>query len=65
MNNNLPVGGKIILLVGDFLQIPIFRHASRTAAIENTAIRLTLWSHVEIHKWTQNMRANDYPIFTT
>lgn len=65
MNNNLPYGGKIILFGGDFRQVlPVVRHANRTAIVENTVKRSPLWSHVKIHKLTQNMRANDDPVFT-
>ena len=64
MSNNILYGGKIMLFGGDFRQVlPVVRHASRTAIVENTVKRSPLCSHVINHKLTQNMRTND-PVFT-
>ncbi|XP_062514143.1 ATP-dependent DNA helicase pif1-like [Corticium candelabrum] len=57
INEDIPFGGKIFLLGGDFRQVlPVMLHASRTLIVENCLKRLSLWPLFTIIKLTQNMR---------
>ena len=57
-DKDIPFGGKILLLGGDFRQVlPVIKHGSRTTIIESCLKRSTLWHHFKIIKLTQNMRA--------
>ena len=56
---DIPFGGKIFILGGDFRQtLPVVRRASDTVIIENSIISSHLWSIVERFCLTRNMRAN-------
>lgn len=62
---NEPFGGKCVILVGDFLQLPpvkappIFsRFAERDPTMENFAKDL-IWEDFRMHKLTQVMRQKD------
>ncbi|XP_067215659.1 ATP-dependent DNA helicase pif1-like [Linepithema humile] len=57
MNNNLPFGGKIVLLGGDFRQLlPIKVHGTRNEIV-NLSIKFSaIWKHFVNYSLTQNMR---------
>ena len=56
---DIPFGGNIFILSGDFRQtLPVVRRASDTVIIENSIISSHLWSIVERFPLTRNMRAN-------
>ena len=55
---NIPFGGKIFVLGGDFRQVlPVMPHGSRTTTVENCLKRSPIWQHFKIIKLTENMRA--------
>ncbi|XP_044585994.1 uncharacterized protein LOC123266031 [Cotesia glomerata] len=58
MNNNIPFGGKLMILGGDFRQLlPVQPNATRSEII-NLSIKFSfLWKHFRIFSLTQNMRA--------
>ena len=56
-NSNLPFGGKIFILGGDFRQVlPVLPRRHRTAVIENCLKSSLLWSEFKIYKLFKNMR---------
>ena len=56
---NIPFGGKIFVLGGDFCQVlPVIPHGSHTSIVENCLKRSPFWHHFKIVKITQNMWAN-------
>ena len=58
MGNDVPFGGKIIVLGGDFRQVlPVVPHASRAATIANSIKFSPLWPIFKTLKLSQNMRA--------
>ncbi|XP_063994425.1 uncharacterized protein LOC135171800 [Diachasmimorpha longicaudata] len=56
-NVNLPFGGKIMILGGDFRQLlPVKTHATRSEMV-NLSIKFSvLWKHFSIFALTENMR---------
>ena len=55
---DIPFGGKIFLLGGDFRQVlPVMPRGSRTTIVENCIKRSPLWPLLTIMRLTQNMRA--------
>ena len=57
---DVPFGGKIFILGGDFRQtLPVIRRGSDTAVVEKSLISSPLWSVVRPFHLTTNMRAND------
>ena len=57
--NDVPFGGKVVILGGDFRQtLPIVRRGSDTAIGKNCIISSPLWSIVKRFQLTSNMRAN-------
>ena len=59
-SNNVPFGGKILVLGGDFRQtLPVIPRGSDTAIVEKSLISSPLWSIVRRHRLTTNMRANE------
>ena len=57
MNNELPFGGKIIILGGDFRQLlPVQRNSTKDEVISLCIKHSSLWKHFRIHHLTQNMR---------
>jgi len=57
MGNNIPFGGKIIILSGDFRQVlPVVPHGSRASTIQNSIKFSPLWSILKSLKLTTNMR---------
>jgi len=60
MGNDVPFGGKIIILGGDFRQVlPVVPHASRAATVQNSIKFSPLWPLFKVFKLTKNMRANE------
>ena len=57
MNINLPFGGKIMLLGGDFRQLlPVKVNATRSELV-NLSIKFSaLWKHFSVFSLTENMR---------
>ena len=56
--DDVPFGGKIFLLGGDFRQVlPVVPRGARTTIVENCIKRSPLWSHITPMKLTKNMRA--------
>ena len=59
MGNDVPFGGKIIILGGDFRQVlPVVPHSSRAATVQNSIKFSTLWPLFKVFKLTKNMRAS-------
>ena len=55
---NIPFGGKIFVLGGEFCQfLSVIPHGSQTTTIENCLKRSPIWQHFKIVKLTENMRA--------
>lgn len=58
MINSRPFGGKVIVLGGDFRQtLPVVPRGSRTDIVEVCLKSSPLWSHFEVFKLIENMRA--------
>jgi hypothetical protein len=58
LSTEVPFGGKLILLGGDFRQVlPVVPRGSSAAIIEQCLKRSPLWSHITSFNLTQNMRA--------
>ncbi|XP_057739750.1 uncharacterized protein LOC130956782 [Arachis stenosperma] len=56
-NKDLPFGGKIIILGGDFRQVlPVIPKASRAEIVMASINSLILWKHFEVLTLTKNMR---------
>ena len=57
MSNDVPFGGKIVLLGGDFRQLlPVVKRGTPAEILERCIVRSPLWVHVKIFKFTHNMR---------
>ncbi|XP_025703556.1 uncharacterized protein [Arachis hypogaea] len=57
VNKDLPFGGKIIVLGGDFRQVlPVVPKASRVEIVMATINSSILWKHFEVLTLTKNMR---------
>ncbi|XP_057723535.1 uncharacterized protein LOC130939448 [Arachis stenosperma] len=57
VNKDLPFGGKIIVLGGDFRQVlPVVPKASRAEIVMATINSSILWKHFEVLTLTKNMR---------
>ncbi|XP_063991156.1 uncharacterized protein LOC135169788 [Diachasmimorpha longicaudata] len=63
MKNDLPFGGKIMILGGDFRQLlPVKPHATRSKLV-NLSIKFSLlWKQFTIFSLTENMRALSHEI---
>lgn len=58
MNNDLPFGGKIVILGGNFRQVlPVVPHTSRATTIQNSIKFSPLWTIFIIFTLHRNMRA--------
>ncbi|XP_063981490.1 uncharacterized protein LOC135164764 [Diachasmimorpha longicaudata] len=58
MCNDLPVGGKIMILGGDFRQLlPVKPNATRSELVDLSIQFSSLWKHFTIFSLTENMRA--------
>ena len=57
MNNDLPFGGKIMLLGGDFRQLlPVKVNATRSELVNSSIKFSVLWKHFSIFSLDENMR---------
>ena len=57
--SDVPFGGKLIVLGGDFRQVlPVVPHAGPAEILEHCVKRSPLWGHVQVLQLTTNMRAN-------
>ncbi|XP_021953009.1 uncharacterized protein LOC110849854 [Folsomia candida] len=60
MDNQKPLGGKVLLLGGDFRQtLPVVPHASRSAIVEASLKFNSLWRKVKILHLLSNVRSVD------
>ena len=54
---DLPFGGKVMVLGGDFRQIPpVVKHGSRAEVVSCCLTRSYLWRYVKVMKLIINMR---------
>lgn len=59
-NNNLPFGGKLLIMGGDFRQIlPVIKHGYRNSIVEETIKFSILWPLFNVLKLTKNMRSKN------
>ncbi|XP_011859010.1 PREDICTED: uncharacterized protein LOC105556523, partial [Vollenhovia emeryi] len=57
MQNNIPFGGKIVVLGGDFRQLlPVKQKATRSETVNLSIKFSSLWQHFKIFSLTENMR---------
>ena len=57
MDNNQPFGGKVVVLAGDFRQLPtIIPNATRVQIINASIKKSNLWEHFKVKKLNENMR---------
>jgi len=55
-NNEVPFGGKVFLLSGDFRQtLPVVKKGSATSIIERCILNSPLWDHVVVFPFLENM----------
>ena len=60
MGIELPFGGKLFLLGGDFRQVlPVVPHGTPTSIIENCIKSSNLWPQFKFFRLTKNMRAGE------
>ena len=58
MNNDVPFGGKIVILGGDLRQLlPVLMRGTRSETLSLSIIYSNLWHHFKKYTLTQNMRA--------
>jgi hypothetical protein len=61
MEVDVPFGGKILLLGGDFRQcLPVVPHAQRSAVVESSIMLSTLWKEFEHLSLSENVRSTDF-----
>ena len=59
MNTDMPFGGKVLVLCGDFRQtLPVIPGASRAGIVSKCLNQHPLWQHFEVMYLTKNMRVN-------
>jgi hypothetical protein len=59
MKNELPFGGKTLLMAGDFRQtLAIYKHGSVTDILSITVKKSNIWPYVKKFSLTENLRAN-------
>lgn len=57
MRNNLPWGGKVVVLLGDFRQTcPVVRYGTRSDVVNSSIITSPLWDHVNVRRLHQPIR---------
>ena len=57
MENDLPFGGKVFVMTGDFRQIlPVVVRGSRSSIVNACVKRCELWNHVNVMELSENMR---------
>lgn len=63
MRNDLPFGGKVVILLGDFRQTcPVIRHGTRKQIVSASIISSPLWELFSMYRLTQPIRnAEDLP----
>jgi ATP-dependent DNA helicase PIF1 len=55
----VPFGGKIVLMGGDFRQVlPVVKHGNRASIVGATLPSSPLWRHIDKHALTVNMRVH-------
>ena len=66
MGNDLPFGGKVIVLGGDFRQVlPVVRNGNRVTIINSSIKKSSLWHVFKTHFLTVNMRAINDSTFSS
>ena len=56
-DQDLPFGGKIIVLSGDFRQcLPVIPNANRAQVVDSTLKKSPLWKFFTVMQLTENMR---------
>ncbi|KAL7284959.1 hypothetical protein ACG7TL_000048 [Trametes sanguinea] len=64
MSNNLPFGGKVFILLGDFRQTcPVIRHGTRAQAVQASIKSSPLWDLFSVLKLTIPIRNAEDPEF--
>jgi hypothetical protein len=64
LRNELPFGGKIVLLGGDFRQLlPVVKGETQAIVASHSVVNSDLWQFVQKHTLTQNQRAITDPAF--
>jgi hypothetical protein len=64
MKSNLPFGGKVVVLLGDFRQTcPVIRNGSRAQTVDACIQSSPLWEHFTIRRLTQAVRNAEDPKF--
>jgi hypothetical protein len=64
MQSDLPFGGKVILLLGDFRQTcPVIRNGTRTEVVDASITRSDIWSSFTICRLTTPIRNAEDPPF--
>jgi ATP-dependent DNA helicase PIF1 len=62
---DLPFGGKVFILLGDFRQTcPVVRKGSKADVINASITRSTLWPTLSIYRLTQPIRNAEDPLFS-
>ncbi|CCL99864.1 uncharacterized protein FIBRA_01889 [Fibroporia radiculosa] len=63
MCNDLPFGGKVVVLLGDFRQTcPVIRHGTRRQIVNASILSSPLWRQFSLYRLTQPVRnAEDMP----
>eukprot|EP00798_Chlamydomonas_sp_ICE-L_P011274 gene11274-18906_t len=57
MQNDLPFGGKIVVMAGDFRQIlPVIQRGTRSQIVGAALCNSPLWNHFTLLQLTENMR---------
>ena len=63
MKINLPFGGKVLVMGGDFRQtLPILKHGTHVYVFGITVKKSNIWGYVQKFALTRNMRANNSEI---
>lgn len=58
--NDVPFGGKIVILGGDFRQVlPVVQRGKKSQTIDACIVRSAVWEGVTVIHLTENMRSKD------